>query len=265
VAVKQREVPSEVQAVLKSAKVEGGVLKLPGQMDRKLYVRTDEVLRAFGFQWNKKAGGHVNAIADATKTLEEMRGGGTFSKQSDYGFFPTPEPVLDLMFAGLCLKITDQVLEPSAGNGNIAMRARSHVYTNNVFCIELQEPYCALLRQKGFLNVLCCDFLTYAVGPKGPAFDAVLMNPPFANQQDIDHVTHAIKHLKPGGKLRAIMAGGLEFRSNKKTEHFLDLLNASGVFNIHTLPEGSFKESGTQVNTVLVSLDKTPLKTKGKK
>ena len=32
-------------------------------------------------------------------------------------------------------------------------------------------------------------------------FDAVLMNPPFAQGADIEHITRALKMLKPGGRL----------------------------------------------------------------
>jgi hypothetical protein len=34
------------------------------------------------------------------------------------------------------------------------------------------------------------------------------MNPPFANADDIKHIMHALKMLKPGGRLVAICANG---------------------------------------------------------
>jgi 16S rRNA G1207 methylase RsmC len=89
---------------------------------------------------------------------------------------------------------------------------------------------------------------------KKPLYDRILMNPPFSKQQDIDHVLHAWKFLKPGGRLVAIMSGGTDYRTNKKAVAFQNLVAEHG--HIEPLPEGSFEESGTGVNTVLVVLDK---------
>ncbi len=77
-------------------------------------------------------------------------------------------------------------------------------------------------------------------------------------QADIDHVLHAYKFLKPGGRLVSIMASGVIFRENRKTVEFRKLLNACGTFEHN--PVGSFKESGTMVNTVIIVMDK-PLAT----
>ena len=35
-------------------------------------------------------------------------------------------------------------------------------------------------------------------------FDRIVMNPPFTNGDDIKHIMHALKMLKPGGRLVAI-------------------------------------------------------------
>ena len=42
------------------------------------------------------------------------------------------------------------------------------------------------------------------------------MNPPFENGRDIDHVTHALSLLKPGGRLVAIMSEGVFSVSSKR-------------------------------------------------
>ena len=42
------------------------------------------------------------------------------------------------------------------------------------------------------------DFMKARVPMDGAQFDAVVMNPPFEKQADIDHVLHAYKMLKPG-------------------------------------------------------------------
>jgi hypothetical protein len=71
------------------------------------------------------------------------------------------------------------------------------------------------------------------------------MNPPFENGADIKHITHAISFLKPGGRLVAICANGP--RQNEKLRPLADTWEP--------LPDGTFKESGTGVNTVLLTID----------
>jgi type I restriction-modification system DNA methylase subunit len=80
----------------------------------------------------------------------------------------------------------------------------------------------------------------------------VLMNPPFDKKRsDIHHVLHALKFLKPGGRLVAIMPSGVTFREDALTRDFRGIVEARGG-HIEELPDRSFKQSGTMVNTVLV-------------
>jgi 16S rRNA G1207 methylase RsmC len=52
------------------------------------------------------------------------------------------------------------------------------------------------------------------------------MNPPFANGDDIKHITHALKMLNPGGRLVAICANGP--RQNDKLRSVVDAMAAFG-------------------------------------
>jgi type I restriction-modification system DNA methylase subunit len=81
------------------------------------------------------------------------------------------------------------------------------------------------------------------------------MNPPFRNQSDIDLVLHAYSMLARNGRLVAIMSGGVMFRNNAKTTAFRELVHSCGG-TITENPPGSFKESGTSVNTVMVTMNK---------
>ena len=51
----------------------------------------------------------------------------------------------------------------------------------------------------------------------------------------------------------SVMAAGVEFRQNTKTVEFRELVETNGG-KIIRLPEGSFKEMGTGVNTVIVTM-----------
>lgn len=78
------------------------------------------------------------------------------------------------------------------------------------------------------------------------------MNPPFDKKRsDIHHVVHALKFLKPGGRLVAIMPSGVAFRDDVLTRDFRGIVEQRGG-SIENLPDASFKQSGTTVNTVLV-------------
>ena len=76
------------------------------------------------------------------------------------------------------------------------------------------------------------------------------------SQQDIDHVTTAFNLLADGGVLVAIMSSGVMFRENKKTVAFRESILNNYADVIENNPDGSFKESGTMVNTVMVRLVK---------
>jgi hypothetical protein len=77
------------------------------------------------------------------------------------------------------------------------------------------------------------------------------MNPPFDDERDIDHVTHALKFIKPDGWLLAIMSAGVEFRETRKATAFRKLIETRKGWMVD-LPAGSFASVGTYVNTVLV-------------
>lgn len=160
-------------------------------------------------------------------------------------YFPTPAPVVQRMISAAGYPgdgVT--VLEPSAGLGAIARPVAA--LGASVDCIELNGQLAGKLRQAGY-TVRCADFLE--VEP-APAYDRVMMNPPFGGQADIRHVTHALGFLKPGGLLVAVMSAGAEFRQDKTAEAFRKLVADCGG-SIEPLPDDAFKASGTSVRTVL--------------
>lgn len=79
-------------------------------------------------------------------------------------------------------------------------------------------------------------------------YDRIVMNPPFSNGRDIQHVQHAYNLLKPGGRIVAIMGEGAFFQSNKRAESFRNWLDERGATN-EKLPDGSFMDPSLPVNT----------------
>lgn len=162
------------------------------------------------------------------------------------GFFPTPRPKADDMVKIADLCADDRILEPSAGAGAIAEAIRDAGYS--VRCIEYNYTLCEILRRKGF-ETIQGDFLEH-----WKHYDKILMNPPFENSQDIDHVLHAYQILNKGGRIVAIMSAGVFYRDQLKARAFREWLEDVGYYE--ELPAGTFTVSGTGVNACLVVINK---------
>jgi hypothetical protein len=83
-------------------------------------------------------------------------------------------------------------------------------------------------------------------------YDRIVMNPPFSDGRDIQHVMHAYSLLRPGGRIVAIMGEGAFFQSNKRAEAFRDWLDERGATN-EKLPDGSFMDPSLPVNTAVAA------------
>ncbi len=225
-----------------------------GTLDRKLYVATNKVLEELGGKWNKKAKGHLFP-EDPTEALEQaLELGQIVSAKKELGFFETPlalaRQVVDAAEIKPHMLLGLKVLEPSAGTGRLADAVKSVLPTARITCIEIVRGRCGILAQRGYEEVQCYDFL--ATTPQ-PNFSRVVMNPTFQKRADLKHVRHAFDWLAPGGILVSIMSGSLAFREDRRTEEFRSFLRAHDG-TVTSLPEGSFRESGTEVATVMVKM-----------
>lgn len=241
------KVDDEVLGVLDRVDTEGPLLRITEQLERPLYVKTNKVLEAAGGRWDRRARAHVFPD-DAAELLEPVILTGEITHARDeFGYFPTPPAVVDRLIALADLGPGMTVLEPSAGQG--ALAAAAAAARGIVDCVELLDANAAILRQcDDYRDVTTGDFL--AIEPVW-LYDRVVMNPPFARQADVVHVTHALRFLRPGGRLVSVMSAGVTFRSYRLTADLRELIADRGG-EIIPLPADSFKESGTGVNTVIV-------------
>jgi predicted RNA methylase len=233
----------------------------PGQLERKAYVAVNKVLEALGGKWDRKRGGHV-FDGSAEERLEDALLTGEVVTHREMGFFRTTGPALDALMVAAEVECGMTVLEPSAGEGDI-VRATFLAGAGAVVAIEIDQGRAEHLfsvecPQGSRLVVHHADFLELPVPPVAQ-FDRVVMNPPFSvpgnRRADLAHVEHAIQFLKPGGRLAAIMGGGIMFRQDRRSTTFRDLVDGMGAEWAH-LPAGSFAASGTNVNTALLTLTK---------
>lgn len=242
-------VDEDVLVVLSRAETNGPALKLVGQLDRKMYERTNRVLEAAGGKWTKGAKAHLFE-GDAADRLEEILLTGEVEVSKDeFNFFPTPPAVVARLMELAGVQEGMRVLEPSAGQGAIADACAKAGAV--VDCYDLMEAnYAALTGNARLASVRHADFLTQA--PEA-SYDRIVMNPPFLRQSDIKHVLHALRFLKPGGLLVSVMAGSVSFRDNKLTQDFRNLVHKRRG-SIKALPDGAFKASGTMVRSVIATI-----------
>lgn len=164
------------------------------------------------------------------------------------GFFQTPAALIKIMMERADIRPGDKCLEPEAGAGAIADQLREAGGT--VDCCEVWLSLRRILEAKGH-RLVAEDFLSAAL----PTYDRIVMNPPFEGLQDIDHVRKAFDHLAPGGRLVSVMSPGAFYRTTKKAEDFREWFYDLGG-SLEEIPAGTFKESGTEVSSVLVMIDK---------
>ena len=162
-------------------------------------------------------------------------------------YYPTPEAVGRMVIEQAELLPKMNVLEPSAGTGELARLAVDAGAI--VDCIELQPKFVERLEDSGLYRVVWGgDFLK-----RSPFADyhRVIMNPPFERGADMKHFEAALWYLKPGGIVVAVMgamAGLRESRADKDFAALLERYNAKRT----PLPRGSFKSVGTNVACDLI-------------
>jgi predicted RNA methylase len=240
-----KAVSTSVLDVLATAETDGRSLKIGARLDRETYVKVADVLKAAGGKWNRGAQAFLFG-EDAAPVLAKLLDDGSVVRPQDEGWFPTPAPVVARMLELAGLAPGMEVLEPSAGEGAIASAVAAAGCV--VDCIEQNAKRAAVTYAAGCArSVTMADFLAL---PARQAYDAVLMNPPFADKADIAHVRHAEKFVRSGGTLAAVMSRGVMFREDRETADFRrSWVKAGGTFE--PLPDDAFKASDTGVRTVL--------------
>ncbi|MFG1302156.1 DUF4942 domain-containing protein [Xanthobacter sp. V3C-3] len=231
----------------------GGTFPSPfnGRYDNKTI---DVVGRGIWLKRFKNGRGHLffgpEALRDVNRALAEFYGdvlpdaaearpaaprAGT-AVAKDLQYYPTPARVVDMVLQDLRIDAGARVLEPSCGCGRFmdALRARGA----RVFGIEVDPGRAAQCRARGH-SVLTANFLE--TEPTAD-FDHVVMNPPFYGRHYAKHVEHAARFLRPGGHLTAILPATARY------DH--GLLDGSWC----DLPVGSFSESGTNINTTVLTI-----------
>lgn len=164
--------------------------------------------------------------------------------------FPTPPQLAARMVDLSGLAPGMRWLEPSVGMGAIPKAVRFRVGGAACVAVEINTLLCDQLRvREPGIELYNRDFLECTPDDLG-LFDCILMNPPFANEQDVKHIMHALQFLKPGGELVAICAAG----PARFTKLRPMIEENGGLWEL--LPSGTFESSGTMVSSVLLTYTK---------
>ncbi len=251
-----------LEIIDKYGRADGSLFYIEKALPRKEYLLVNAVLESLGGKWNRKGKCHVFpdgfVVDDALS--EVIATGSVLNVQKDLDHYETPEDIARFMASLADVQVGHYCLEPSAGKGRIAEALADACGSKSaVTVVDIHPPFIANLKKLGFENAFIEDFLNWpnlGFTPGWFEYDRVVMNPPFSRQADTDHVLQAIGFLAPGGILVSVMASGVEFRKNKKTLTFKQVLESKGVFEFIPLPSKTFVESGTSVNTVLLKFTK---------
>lgn len=170
------------------------------------------------------------------------------SRLPDY--FPTPPPVVQRAIELAEIRSGQKVLEPSAGNGNIAdaLRSRADIFLE---VIEIQPALREILALKGY-HIVGDDFLRHQT-----RYDRIVMNPPFSGGLDSVHIRHAYECLRPNGLLVSVLCQCRFFRDDRKCDAFRNWLLKVGA-RVEKLPSRAFSEGDrpTYVPTSLLAIQK---------
>lgn len=253
---------STVQEILTQSKVENNLLYLPDvTLDRKLYTNVAQTLERIGGKWK---GGKTKAFVfeeNPSEKIKRLIGGEVINTKKEYQQFYTPVNVVEEKLIPYAkFKIWKRVLEPSAGRGHIVDGMLKHLGFECLFMVEKDIENIRFLNEKYreqadvyIMNPMNDDFLNLETSN----FDLIIANPPFTNNQDIDHVRKMYSVLGEGGRMIVITSVSWTIGSQKKQQDFRNWLdNDVNLIHKEQLPAGLFKESGTNVPTMLLVIDK---------
>lgn len=231
---------------IKKMVVNGNRIELPKEQIpnypqvKKALIKAGGKYRKCGFDFTTPA----QAIYDRLCSGEKI------DDKKKFQSFATPNNVAQMIIDKAEIIIVDRWLEPSAGQGALADLAFE--LSGQYELVELMETNCNILLDKGYF-LHNDDFLKLTPDDLG-YFDKIIANPPFTKNQDIDHIKHMYSFLNVGGRLVSVASKSWTFGSQKKQVAFREWLQFVGA-EIEIIPAGAFKESGTNIETVLITIN----------
>ncbi|NVJ48118.1 MAG: hypothetical protein HWE07_13365 [Cytophagia bacterium] len=241
----------ELSESLKKCRVEGNTLFLPPISEGPLtnYQEVRRVLLKAGAKYKKNA---FVFSTSAKPIIDRIIGGENVNPKKEFQFFRTPDDIADRLVELAEIQRTDEICEPSAGDGSIVKAIQRATWPGRVvYGFEINmEMYDTLDRIPGF-RLLGYNFL----GEYKTTFDKIIANPPFSKNQDIDHIKRMYDVLLYGGRLVSVASVHWQFSGNSKEVNFRKWLKDVKA-EIIPLEKDTFAESGTSVAACIIVIDK---------
>ena len=187
----------------------------------------------------------------AKDVMARLLGGEKIDDKKKFQQFFTPAALAEEIVRNLQIEDDHICLEPSAGYGVFVVELLR--YSDIVDVVELDPKNCKILKSFGDrIAMFEGDFLTI---PDDLVYDRIVANPPFTNNQDIDHVRKMYQVLKYGGCMSSIMGTSWKKGSQKKQVLFREWLDERNA-DVVDIPAAVFKESGTKIATCRITIHK---------
>lgn len=240
-----------VEEILKHCELKDNVLYLPKvQLNKKSYQEAKRWIEEAGGKWSTKQQGFTFDFT-ADRVCGMLLQGKRYNLKQEFQYFATPDAIADLVaskFSSLSAEMS--ILEPSAGRGALVRAIRRRCPDAVVDCFELMPENMEFLKKEPGANILGNDFAECVC-----SYDRIIANPPFSNNQDIDHVYRMYDHLLPGGELSVIVSQHWQIATDKKCTEFCAWLEKIGAV-VENIEANAFKESGTIIGTTLLFIKK---------
>ena len=241
-----------ITASLSKCKVVGDTLFLPSISEGALenYSEVKKALQNAGAKYKRNT---FVFPSDAQPYVDRLCGGEVINLKKEFQFFATPPDLADWLVELAEIETTDEVLEPSAGQGAIVSAIhRAGLMGITVWGYELMPENQTVVEKILGFRLLGSDFLECDT-----SFDKIVANPPFSKNQDIDHIRKMYECLRPGGRIVTVASNHWRQREStqKKESSFRNWIAEVGA-EVHDLEKGRFKESGTMVSSCVLVIDK---------
>lgn len=242
-----------VEKILSECTLENNIMRLPQvQFSKKTYLEVKNRILEAGGEWNGKLNGFTFDF-NADRVFSILKSGKRCNLKQEFQYFATPDAIADIAVSKFSSLLESQsILEPSAGRGSLVNAVRRRCPKAVVDCYELMPENIEHLSKVDGAHIVGTDFCKCH-----DKYDRIIANPPFANNQDIDHLYMMYERLNIGGELSCIVSQHWKFANDQKCVHFRQWLEMNEA-DVTDFDKGEFKESGTIIGTSLVYIVRKP-------
>lgn len=261
---------TDISSALQALVVEGNLIKLPshyGQLPDAEFKELKKSLSNIGGSWKTNKQGWLFKT-DPTPFLEKLRSRTVVNIYQDNQFFYTTKEVFNHMIdwdyeyswkLELPTRISSangiKFLEPEAGEGHIIEYFKEKYGETKgleIFCCEPFERNIEILKSKGH-KPFVKDFLSLDKKYNN-FFDLIIANPPFSDNQYIDHIYKMYDVTKEGGTILTIAPDNYNDTNNKKRLEFKEWLHSVHAIE-KDVPVKLFRGNKANVKTRVIWID----------